>query len=66
MRAGALVHWGVEVRAFLPVALLIQHETRMRHTVMSFVTLLAPPHFLLYLTNGTILGKKSLNIKRVF
>jgi hypothetical protein len=66
VRAGALVHWGVQVRAFLRVALLTQHETRMRHIVMSFVAPLAPPHFLLYLTNGTILGKKSLNIKHVF
>jgi hypothetical protein len=48
------------------VAMLIQHATRMRHVVTSFVASLAPAHFLLCLINGTIFGKKSLNIKCVF
>ena len=32
-------------RAFAPVALLIQHATRMRHAVLSFAASLALPHF---------------------
>ena len=33
------------VRAHVLVALLIQHENRMRHIVTSFVASLAPPYF---------------------
>jgi hypothetical protein len=40
------------------VALFIQHLTRMRHTVASFVTPLASPRFLLYPLEGTIFRKK--------
>ena len=39
------------------VALLIQHTMRMRH-VVTFEAPLAPPHFLLYLINCMIFGKK--------
>jgi hypothetical protein len=41
-------------RACVRVGLLIQHATRMRHVVTSFVAPLAPPYFLLYFTRGTI------------
>ena len=54
--------------ACVHVALLIQHATRIRHIVTSFVAPLAPPHFSTLSHKGTILEtkKKSLNIKRVF
>jgi hypothetical protein len=48
------------------VALVIQHIKRMRRTVLSSAVCLALPYFLYYLINGTIFGKKLLNIKCVF
>ena len=48
------------------VALLIQHSTRMRHIVASFVAPQAPQVFRHYLVNGAIFGKMLLNIKCVF
>jgi hypothetical protein len=53
------------------VAFAIQHEKRMRLIMMSFVTYLADPHLSIlshkgYDVNGTIFGKKLLNIKRAF
>jgi hypothetical protein len=48
------------------VALYIQHVTRVRHTVLSFVAPVAPPYILIYLVNNTIFEKKLLNIKCVF
>ena len=40
------VHVGARVRGRMRgVALLIQHATRMRHVVTSFVAPLAPPYF---------------------
>ena len=55
----------VHARACLRVALIIQHATRKRHIVTSFVAPLAPTHFSISL-NSTIFGKKLLNIKCVF
>jgi len=48
------------------VALAIQHAKRIRRIILSTVICLAVPYFLLYLNNGTIFGKKWLNIKCVF
>jgi hypothetical protein len=39
------------------VALLVQHETRMRHIVTSFMAPLVPPYFSTLSHNGTILEK---------
>jgi hypothetical protein len=53
----------IRENAFARVVLLIQHETRIRHIVCSPSCL----HHIFrhYLPNGTIFGKKLLNIKRV-
>jgi hypothetical protein len=50
------------------VALLIQHATRMRHTVTSFVTRLAPSYFstLSHKQHDFRKKKKVLNLKYVF
>ena len=48
------------------VALLIQHATRMRHTVSSFVTSLAPPYVSTLSHKRHDFREKSLNVKRVF
>ena len=48
------------------VASLIQHATRMRYTVTSFMASLALPYFSTLSHTGTIFGKKRLlNIKCV-
>ena len=48
------------------VVLVIQHATRMRRIILSSVACLALPNFSMYLTKGTIFGKKLMNIKCVF
>ena len=48
------------------VALVIRHAKSMRSIILSSVACLALPYFSTYLINGTILGKKLLNIKCVF
>jgi len=48
------------------VALGMQHAMSMRHILSLPVTCLAVQYFPHYLINGTILGKKLLNIKCVF
>jgi hypothetical protein len=49
------------------VALVIQHAKRMRCIILSSVACLTIPFFFsVYLINGTIFGKKLLNIKCVF
>jgi hypothetical protein len=48
------------------VALLIQHATRIRHTVTHLWPLRLHHIFRHYLINGTIFGKKLLNTKCVF
>ena len=53
------------VCAYVHIALLIKHSTRMHHIVTSFVAPLSPPYFSTYLINGAIFGKTLLNIKRV-
>ena len=45
------------------IALVIQHVKRMRRIVLSFLTRLALPYFLLHLTNGTIFGRKKIYIE---
>jgi hypothetical protein len=65
-RARACAHACARACGCVHVSLLIQHATRMHYVVTSLWTPLASPHLLLYLINGTIFGKKSLNIKRVF
>ena len=58
---------GLCMRARARVALFIQHATRMRHIVTSFMAPLALRHiFLHYLINDTIFEKKRLNVKCVF
>jgi hypothetical protein len=54
--------------AFVHVALLHQHATRMPHIVTSFVAPHSPPifFFLHCVINGVIFGKLFLNIKCVF
>ena len=66
MRARACAHACARACGCVHVSLLSQHATRMHHVVTSLWTPLPSPHLLLYLTNGTIFRKKSLNIKRVF
>jgi hypothetical protein len=45
--------------AYVHIALLIQHATRRRHIVTSFVAPPSPKHSSHYLINGAIFGKKS-------
>jgi hypothetical protein len=59
--AGGRIRGRVNARAFL----LIQHATRVRHIVTSFVPL-ANHIFRRYLTKGTFFGKVWSNIKCVF
>ena len=57
--------WGCAC-AYVRVDMLIQHATRMRHVVMSFVAPLAPPHFSELSHKQCNFRKKILNIKCVF
>ena len=51
---------------YVQVALLFQHATRMRHIVMYLWPVRLLHIFRHYLINGTVFGKKLLNIKCVF
>jgi hypothetical protein len=53
------------VRACVHVALLVQHSTRMRHILTSFVAPLAPPHFSTLSHKRHDFRKTLLNIKCV-
>jgi hypothetical protein len=61
---GAQTLGRVHVRA--PVALIIQHATRMRHIVLSFVASLAPSNFSTLSHKAHNFRKTVLNIKCVF
>ena len=59
--------WNISYSVCIFVALVIQHAKRIRPIILSSVPCLARPHFSpLYLTNGTILGEKLLDIKCIF
>jgi hypothetical protein len=51
------------VHGCVRVALFIYHSTRLRHIVTSFLATLTPTHFLHYLINGAIFGKKIIESK---
>jgi hypothetical protein len=52
--------------AYVHIALLIQHATRMRHIVTSFVASLSPLYFSTLSQKSGYSGKRLLSIKRVF
>jgi hypothetical protein len=54
------------VRARVRVALLIQHATRMRHILLSFVVSPSLHKIFGIVTNGMVFGKMLLNIKCLF
>jgi hypothetical protein len=51
---------------FVSVALVIQHATRMRRTILSYAASLTVPYISTLPLNSTTFEKKLLNIKCVF